>query len=218
MKNSSQNTKNRQKGFTLVEVMVSVALFVTIITIGISAVLNANITHKRTEAVRQVLDNINLLAEDMARNLRTGYDYDCNYPDYATAPNPNTPTDCTDSLSIMFEGQFGDPTDSDDQIYYEIIDDINNSGFVRKGSAIDGTPQISPITLSSAVAGGLIVDIDTTQSGFTVIGSDPNDGIQPRVIIRLSGAINYKDTLVPFAVQTTVSQRKIDFPPPITPP
>jgi len=228
MKNTKykiQNTKYTS-GFTLVEVMISVGLFVTVMLIGVGAVLNTNVTHKRTLAVRQVLDSVNFLIEDMARNIRLGSNYHCNTgidPDNFSGYNANIedPQDCDpEALSIAFEPMEGVYGDETDQMAYIIDSDGGDIASIKKISKVAGVTVVRDITPALGQTFTHLV-IDPRQSGFTVIGpypyppsgaSDPSDydTIQPRVIIRLSGYIDYKDKRVPFSIQTTVSQRLID--------
>ncbi len=218
------------KGFTLVEVMIAVGLFVTVMLVGVGSVLNTNMNHKRTLAVRQVLDSLNFLAEDMARNIRLGSNYNCiigpaDYTDngdgtITNQPSIKEPEDCDDSFTIAFEPQGGDSGDESDQMAY-IIEAIGpEEASIKKISNFGGESVIRDITPGLGQAQTHII-IDPRQSGFTVIGSrpfppDPSsdpanfDTVQPRVIIRLSGYIDYKDKRIPFSIQTTATQRMID--------
>jgi prepilin-type N-terminal cleavage/methylation domain-containing protein len=233
MTKSMKKNLQTNKGFTLIEVMVAVGLFVTVMLIGVGAVLNTNVTHKRTLAVRQVLDSVNFLVEDMARNIRLGSNYNCDvlseYTEDASStviyqPTISEPADCEEEFSIAFEPMSGDTTQDLDQMAY-IIDTTGSgnleSASIKKISYINGIGTvIRDITPALGQTETQLV-IDPRQSGFTVIGSKPYppagavnptdyDTVQPRVIIRLSGYIDYKDKRVPFSVQTTVSQRMID--------
>ena len=70
-----QNKNNKQTGYTIIETMISVSLFLIIITIGMGALLNANLLHQKSRDMRSIMDNLSFIMEDMSRNLRTGYDY-----------------------------------------------------------------------------------------------------------------------------------------------
>ncbi len=191
-----QNTRHAQKGFTLIEVMIAVALFIIIMTIGTGAVLNSNNTHKKTQAVRAVMDNLSFVMEDMARNLRLGSNYHC-----GDISNIETPQDCQSSLMIAFEGQTGVSNNPSDQIVYGITTDNK----ITKST--DGGATSKTLTPPE-------VSIDPAKSGFTVVGSAPfltPDKNQPRVIIRLSGTVTYKDFKSVFNLETTVSGRLIDL-------
>lgn len=194
----AQNKKQKVcSGFTLIEVMIAVALFTIIMTIGIGAVLNSNTNHKKTETVRAVMDNLSFVMEDMSRNLRLGSAYHCG----DLTVNIEEPLDCQLAPTIAFEGMTGVTGNASDQIVYGITSD---------GHAIKSTD-------SGATSKNLTpseVSIDPLRSGFSVVGSSTyvsGDRTQPRVIIRLAGTVTYRDLSSDFDIQTTVSQRLIDL-------
>lgn len=201
-----------QRGFTLIEVMIAIGLFVTVVVIGITAVLETNTTYKRTQAVRSILDNMNFVVEDMARNLRLGSQFRCNpnpsdWASAATATTLEEPQDCPlGAGTLAFEPQDGLAGNALDQVVYAVGAD----GTINKGKVDNGVFVFTPIT-SAAIA------IDPLRTAFTIIGSQPesggtggNDFIQPRAIIRLTGEVLYRGGRTPFSIQTTVSQRLLD--------
>ena len=54
-KNIKKNT-----GFTLIEMMVSVSIFIILLTFGMSALLNAVNINKKSQGMRSIFDNLNL--------------------------------------------------------------------------------------------------------------------------------------------------------------
>lgn len=205
------------KGFTIIEVMIAVGLFVIIMVMGVGAVLNTNTSHKQNQNQRLILDNLSFLIEDMSRNLRLGSQYQCpagiagtnsndnyEYTFYVDPPYIDQTPATTECLpgggeypSIAFNPMEGDPTTHDDQFVY-LIDQSEKAVF----KSSDGGQNYIRVT-------GPEIEISDTKSGFSVIGSD-TPGVQPRVIIRLSGVIHYKDIDTPFDIQTTVSQRLLE--------
>jgi type II secretory pathway pseudopilin PulG len=67
--------KDYTKGFTIVEMLVSVGVFVVVITTLMTAFLNINDLQKRAENLRTVNDNISFSAETMMREIRAGSNY-----------------------------------------------------------------------------------------------------------------------------------------------
>jgi len=59
------------QGFTLVEVMVSVSIFVLITTIGIGALMNINNAYKQSRSQRIAIDSLNFVLDSMSRQIRT---------------------------------------------------------------------------------------------------------------------------------------------------
>ncbi|MFA6397728.1 MAG: prepilin-type N-terminal cleavage/methylation domain-containing protein [Candidatus Paceibacterota bacterium] len=172
-------------GFTLIEVMVSVLLFVIITTIGISSVINANNTNKKTQAMRSAIDNLSYVIEDMSRNIRLGSNYLCSGSTCPPAPNnPVFPL-------LVFTGVDGQT------IGYQFL----ANGVVEK--SIGGLNSFIPITSPE-------IKIDAVKSGFYIY---TGYGIQPRVLIRLSGQIQTTGGIMTnFDLQTTVTQRSLNFP------
>lgn len=190
----------RNTGFTIIETMISVSLFIVIVMAGMSALLNANMLHNKAQNMRSIMDNLSFVMEDMSRNLRTGYNYRC----YDVAGNItgdvniNFAKSCASGWGIAFEEAHGSSLSKNDQWAYYI-----NNGKIYKST--DGAASFFQLIPDE-------VDIDSVSS-FVVSGALPgaSDNQQPFVTIKLVGEINYKGVISPFSLQTSVSQRKIDI-------
>ncbi len=205
-----------QKGFTLVEVMIAIGLFVVVMVFGIGSVLSTNTAHKKSQSQRAINDNLSFVTEDMSRNVRLGSNYRCPM-DLGTIFNDDEYSfqvstidalgqDCAvgdEGLSLSFDpmnANFDDPADTTDQMGYVIY---NNAIYKTSASTFDGSVHtFIRITPPEVV-------IDESKSGFTVIGTE-STSTQPRVIVRLSGTVNYKNITTPFDIQTTLSQRLLE--------
>ncbi len=187
------------RGFTIIEVMIAMAIFTVIVTIGIGSVLDAINQHYATQNLRTVMDSLNYVMEDMARNIRLGTPPHCGAPgtggtsgivDPLSCPLPSDPHNI-----ISFNSQDGTV------ITYEIMPASGStpSTIVKQKGA--GIPQV--ITPNE-------VEMDWANSGFTVRGAEAGDGAQPTVVIRLAGTIHYKGINSKFAIETTASQRALD--------
>src|SRR5690349_21503437 len=73
----NKKVTTKQEGFTIIETMISVALFIVITTVGMGALLNGNLLYQKSQDMRAIIDNLNFTMEDMSRNLRTGYNFHC---------------------------------------------------------------------------------------------------------------------------------------------
>ena len=69
------NRTETEKGFTLMEVMVSVSIFAIIITVGIGSLLTIFGTLQKTKNDQQTMDSLSFVLDTMTRRIRTGYDY-----------------------------------------------------------------------------------------------------------------------------------------------
>src|SRR3989344_6029220 len=167
------------KAFTLIEVMIASGLFVVVMILGVTAILNSNNLHKKSQNQRELLDTVYFILEDMTRNLRTGYDYHCDVSNGIL----DVPLSCTDSnLSIAFEPFNGDNLVSGDEIVYAFDEDNN----LFKGTASEYS--VGLFNLTKLNPDGLTFDL--AKSGFTVFGAEGGPGdilqLQPRVLIRLA--------------------------------
>ena len=66
------NSKSKRNGFTLIETMVSLGVFMVAMTIIMAAFLNMMDIQKKTGAFRKVNDNLNFAMEAMMREIREG--------------------------------------------------------------------------------------------------------------------------------------------------
>ncbi len=195
--NAKRYTLNAtQRGFTLIEILVATTLFSVVMIISIGAIISINDSNKKAQLTRTVINNLNFAMENMARNLRIGITYHCDY----TVGNVASARDCLSGAnSIALEGYKGDVNNGSDQIVYR----LNTS-----------TRQIERSTNSGA--GGTFIPITSPELSidslqFYVTGATSGDGKQPRVVISISGSAIFKNVIKSnFTIQTAVSQRKLD--------
>ena len=192
---SKKNLK-KKSGYTIIETMIAISLFIVIVMMGIGALLNANLLHQKSRDMRSILDNLNFIMDDMARNIRTGSNYYCIPPNIVSLPT--TPLSCSNGgLGIAFEPSGGIPNNNTDQWLYYYA-----GGKLYKSTKGDVGYQITPDEV--------IID---QANPFSVYGAEPppGDTRQPFVTIRLVGHIVFKNISTPFSIQTSVSQRQGDI-------
>lgn len=66
---------NFKRGFTLVELLVAMTLFVTLVGIATGAFIRSLRTQRAVAALMEANDNVSLALEQMAREIRTGYNF-----------------------------------------------------------------------------------------------------------------------------------------------
>jgi len=195
----------KESGYTIIETMIAVSLFIIIIMLGMGALLNANLLHNKSKNMRSIMDNLSFIMEDMSKNLRTGYNYHCTTNDDIndSFTNLSTPQGGENCGGIAFEYQYGDPDNDSDQWVYKIESQNGGKTFYIRKSVDSG---ITWVRLTPDE-----IDIDPISS-FSILGAEPlPDSDQPFVTIKLKGSIFYKDIESPFSLQTSVSQRMIDI-------
>lgn len=65
-----------QKGFTLVEMVVSLGVFSLVMVVAMGAFLKITEVNKRAQNIKNAVNNINFTLEAMSRELRTGSEYE----------------------------------------------------------------------------------------------------------------------------------------------
>jgi len=65
----------KNSGFTIIETMIAVSIFLIVVTIGIGSLLNTTLLQSKSQDMRSIMDNLSFIMEDMSRNIRTGYNY-----------------------------------------------------------------------------------------------------------------------------------------------
>ncbi len=191
-----------QDGFTLVELLVSLALFSIVVIAAIGSLYTINEASQRVTAMRTVLDNLNFATESMTRTIRTGDTIVCGGVEssFGSAGEANCPlgsSDGSDTISL------NSTIDGSGIEYRWRQDTVTNNREIQKCTLTDS----GQLDTDKCVA---ITDpqIDITNFKFYVDGADANDGKQPGVSIFMQGVANAgPNNVQPFAIQTYVSQR-----------
>src|SRR4051812_9896759 len=103
---------NMQSGYTIIEMMIAISLFLVVVMTGMTALLNANLVQQKSQNMRSILDNLSFVVEDMSRNIRTGSAYHCAYGNddvEATGEFPLNAETGQVCWGIAFESALGDP-------------------------------------------------------------------------------------------------------------
>lgn len=185
---------HRSRGFTLIETMISISIFLIVIFYGISALVSVNLVGNKAQNMRSIIDGLSFIMEDMSRNLKTGFNYRC-VTDANFSVNISEPQTCSFGRAIIFEEATGDELDDGDQWIFNMSSD----GVIFK--SIDGGATFMQLSPDEIVL--------SPKSGFVVSGAEPAvaNSQQPIVTIRLIGYINNKNVVTPFSLQATASQR-----------
>jgi len=199
--------KIKKGGYTIIETMIAVSIFVVVVMYGMGALVNANLLHNKSKDMRSIIDNLSFVMEDMARNIRTGSTYRCitSNSDYSY-PNIGIPLSGQHCWGIAFEPALGNPLNQDQWFYF--IGTYNGFFGIYKSVNVGGVQNIIQLSPNEVV-------IDQANNAFSILGAESpainGDQQQPLVNIRLVGHILYKGVTTPFSLQTTVSQRAIDI-------
>jgi prepilin-type N-terminal cleavage/methylation domain-containing protein len=215
--------KNAYQGFTLIEVLVAVSLFVTIVTLAMGALFQAQSVNAHLQANQTILDGMSLSFETMTRDIRYGTIFYCD----TTVPDPAVVLkrkSCPFDLSVFSSGPgtaiFFKPVDAvdpNDRVGY-----YATSSKIYRWSYTNGTLE-TPVAITSDditidilqfyVTGASVSQGAVDNGNVENATSSSPDNIQPVINVIATGkttAMEKNGKQVKFELQTTVAPRGID--------
>ena len=217
-----------QNGFSLVEMIVSLALFSIVVTVAVGALLSLIATNRQLQAEQSVMTNLSFALDSMTREIRTGTHYFCDaqtnynsgsdkiFKDGVNAPPSATDLDTladrtqdcatgnTGGLrlqGIAFKESGDSITGAAERILY-FFDETEGKIYRRVGSGL----------AQSIVSSGIFIE----NAEFFVTGSAPQNGgstddNQAIVTIYLEAKEVNDPAAKPYKIQTTITQRTLDI-------
>lgn len=209
------------RGFTLIEVLVSVAIFSFVMVIALGSLLAISTSDRKAESLKAVINNLSFSLDSMSRSVRTGYDWGC---------NTVAGTDCASpgANEIVFTSSGNVVT------YYKLeslLSDPTNAAAVcnqtapHVGCVVTSTDGITwyPITAPEVVISDFSGNTPASYM-FYLVGSAPGpDTTQPKLVITLTGYVSVSggvssqiqcgtlgNQCTIFRLQTTATQRVYD--------
>jgi hypothetical protein len=187
--------KNLQKnrGFTLIEIMIATVIFMLIMVSAIGALVSTSNAAKKSKALRTSMDNVNYAMDSISRSLRLGSNYYCPGGSSIVIPQATNPTmDCiggAESVAFIPSGK-------------SIVEQsfrLSSNNEIEKCE--DRTPSCVAMTAP---------EVEITDLFFEVKGSDPSDGVQPSVFVRVKGNVTIGSDVTEFSLQNFISQRNAE--------
>lgn len=228
---------NKDEGFTLVEMLIAVALFSIVMLISTATIFSIIGGNRKAQAINAVSNNLNFAIESMVRDIKTGYGYTCKGAHIAGEGDDGS-TDTFDTTLVGFNFRLPDPATN--QTYYTEATCLPASAYrsiTMISTLNEGIPEIVQYKfLKSSTANGIVTpgrivkrtvdgnDIDVTSPEVDVTDvkffiSNPAPGVgsgaqysQPSVFILIKGVAQISDNLSSdFSLQTLVSQRILNI-------
>lgn len=163
----------------------AIALFVVLVSLSMSSVLNVLDTSRRVRGNKDVMDSLNASLEYMTRTVRFGHTYHCGGGTLTVAQN------CTTGDNILAV-RFGSQT-----FVFSL-----SGGRIRVSD--DGGVNYKWLTGSNVI-------IDDLRF-FTFGTSKTADNLQPYVLVVIRGRVkDDAQSYSSFDIQTMMSQRKLDL-------
>ena len=172
--------------------LVSVAVFTIVMVVALGALLSLSEANRKAELLSEATNNFDSAIDSMSRAMRTGLQYHCG------GGTLTAPADCAASGS----SEFAFLSSSNQETVYELQTTgcANGLGCIMRSQ--DGGNTFVAITSPELVV---------TSLKFYAIGTTPSDGVQPKVVMLISGYIVIQGSQnSTFNVQTSVTQRLYD--------
>jgi prepilin-type N-terminal cleavage/methylation domain-containing protein len=183
-------------GFTLVEMMVAIAVFSIVMVTAMSALLNVIDANNKARSIKTAINNISFALEGISKDMRMGTDYAC-----GNNIEPNG--DCTGGGNVI---KYKSPrailsNGTREYAYYKfegtkLFECLSNDSVACNYLSGPWTP----ITSS---------EVTLTSVKFYIIGAESYDVLttQPRMVMTVSGEAGTKEKLkTTFDLQTGISQ------------
>lgn len=188
-------------GFLLVELIVAIFIFSLVMAISIGSIITLLDANRKTQALKSVLNNLNIALDTMTKTMAVGKDYDCG----TIGGAKDCPLGITSGDNQMtFESNEDlNSTPGLDLITYSLQTDASGGYIERKIDSLSPTRMTAP-------------EINVTKLKFFVSGTAPfncgSDTEQPKVAIWVQGQTRTLPRVdkTKFNVQTIVSQRIAD--------
>lgn len=193
-------------GFTLVELMISVAVFSMAVVVGVGALYSAQQINIKLQSTHIIMDSVNLSLEVMTRNMRYGSSFYCVDDTQIDSAGdiPASSHNCIyDPILISSGGRkiVFKPVNGgvNDRIAYYLD---NNKHLIESISVNGGAFTSKQISSDDIV-------IDNLRFYVTGANNAPQDTDQPMITVILSGKTKWaqKAQQVGFVLQSSVTSR-----------
>jgi len=222
------SNRSKKSGFTLIEIIVSLALFSVVITIAVGALLILIASNRQLQNEQSVLSNLSFALDSMTREIRTGSNYFCLSSGSSTY-GPSAGSQIFNKNQLLDDGVTAPVADCEDGDTSDLA--FHGIAFNEGGDSVtsgiasnrivyffdrgDGNlyRRLSGQPAESIVSAGIFI----READFYVTGSSRTDGIQPRITIVLQAYNSRADSDADpagdraYVIQTTVTQRALDI-------
>lgn len=196
--------ENRQTGFSLIEVLVSLSIFTVVVTVSVGTLLVLIDANSKSQSMQLVMTNLTFALDSMTREIRTGDAYYCADSDSQLNDqrDKSGTRNCTAPDRKRFAFNEGGESLTAGMGSRRIQYRLEGASIERRlGTLGSWQPVTSP-------------DVRVDELMFVVTGSEPgtSDRTTPTVTIYLSGQVEGKNnTGSSFNIQTTVAQIMLDI-------
>lgn len=200
-------------GFTLIEMLVSLALYTVVVTIAVGSLLVLIAGSSRGQAEQSVMTTLTFALDSMTREIRTGSGYYCqSFASGAFSGQESLGTSTRD----CYDGDGATMSPFHGISFIEGGNSITTTGATRIAYYFDSDKKTILRRVGDNAPESIVSDtISINRADFFVTGSTPHsfggDTAQPTVTIVIEAVDKSEPQTLPFVVETTITQRELDI-------
>jgi type II secretory pathway pseudopilin PulG len=210
-----------QSGYTMVDTLVSLALFSIVILVCVGVLATIVNSNRKERSLKQAMDNLNVVMENISRTVKTGSKYYCSST-FIQNITPCAGTFCiTEARDCHKDDSSIDGTHlalrdkNGNVVLYWFDNNYNNDGNHCVAKAITNLAWSAGYGGDGSVNYSCITDPDVTITNFRFYvyntkyftPSDSTSWVQPRVIFIVQGYAGSGLTKTNFNLMTSATQR-----------
>ncbi len=204
----------KNRGFTLIEMLVSVAIFTVVMVIALGALLSLSEADRKAQTISAAVNNLSFAVDSISRLLRTGINYHCGQSGTLTNPqNCSSPPQSYLAFQVVDDSLSGCTKGSACTVIYCLsAEGSTNSCSGAISCAAGSSCSILRAICAGASCGTFAAitspEVNVSSLSFYVTGSAFGDTVQPKVTILVSGTVPVTATKsTAFNLQTSVTER-----------
>ncbi|MDP3763112.1 MAG: type II secretion system protein [bacterium] len=174
-----------KKGFTLIELMTAVSIFIVVMTISMGSIIGVFDANRKSRSLKAVLNNLNLTVESMSREMRFGKNYHC--------------------------GSGGDLDLSQNCPSGDTLISFLSSDSVQTTYRLNGTTIEKQVGSGGDFIAVTAPEIIIDNLTFYTLGAGTGNTLQPKTVIIIKSHTGANKGRSDFTLQTLVSQRALDI-------
>ncbi len=195
-------------GFTLVEMIVAVALFAIVMLVCVGSLLSLVAANRKVHALQSVMNNLNVTLDGMTRAIRMGATFDGS----GGCTSGLNGKDCTGGGTVFSFQPYGtNPSMLNTAWIYKFDTTGSTCGDHALCRSINGGGTYSRITSTDVTIESVLFYVVGSKTGCDT--ASPCTPIQPKVVIVIKGTapVMNSSSKSTFHIQVTAVQRLLDL-------
>jgi len=198
-----------QRGFSLIEVLVSLAIFTIVMTMSVGMLIVLIDANARAQNLQTIMTNLSFALDSITREIRTGSNYYCGAASSLPVSGSATQNCDNGGDAISFTEGGDSLTENTPNNSRRIAIRLNNGVLERRLGNGDGDSSVNESEDWTALTSD---GVTITDLRFFTSGATRADSLSPTVTIYVAGYAGEQDgSEGVFNIQTTVVQQLLDI-------